>query len=445
MISSRLIFGNAALLVIVKCFALTSSLMVMPLYLEYFNYNQIDVSVWLTLFVVLYSFYSIDFGVGSRVKNDLLGVYSSGFDCDRKSVRIITKGFVSYVLIGSIFFFIFLAFYLSCILFEIPFFIDSDGALDYDKTSQLFIVAIYLFLSVPLRIVIPILQARQKNALSGLLLSSPQIIVFLYLYFADNSFGIFGLSKIVELLIVLLVLHFCLYVFFFKFFVNLNLLLIRKMLSKLRVMFFSLFKIFKASFSFFVVQICFLALFSSNEIFYSILGQPELVVEYQYYYRPFSLFFVAFSVFSLPFWSAIRSCYVSGRFNEAKRYGFFLIILNFMVLIAILPFSYYFDVMLDLWLGSGFYDVKVDYLILFCFFSFFMCSLMTVTALLNSFDSIKAQAGTLVFVLCVKIFFIFLFDGFSFDSVLYSTVISSFLSVFLLSFYTYFEWKKYFN
>lgn len=435
------LFSNASMLVAIKAVSMLSSFWVLPLYYVYFNEDKLLIGIWLTFFVALLVFQSLDFGVGNRLKNDIL---SLSVDSVSKSKRLITKCLVSYFILAillTLLFFLFLIFY-GYNEFLVFFGIDQDLGL-------LFIVvfSVYLLLNFPLKIIIPLLQSQQKNALSGFILVFPQMIIFLYILIVKEPISAFPIFE--------LFLFLCVMQSLLNFGIALRYLRIDfKFFILIFSSFFKLLSCFRCSissgFSFFIVQLSLVFLFSSNEIFYGIFNQPELVVDYQYYYRPFSLFFVGFSIITLPFWSAIRRFVVTNDYHKARAYATYLFLMSVSTLVVIVPFGFNFDFFLDFWLGSDFFNPRVEYVLIFCIFSFFMCFLMFLSAVLNSMDLILIQAKVLGASLLFKlsIVFSFKFFGFNiedFDIVLYSTVVALVVSVLILSFYTNFQWDKYFK
>lgn len=434
-VSNKLLFNNTLLLVIVKAFSMLSSLMIIPLYFVFFDSEAEQVGIWLSILVGVLIILSLDFGIGSRLKNDIIKLE---FENKQGVEDTITHAFVSYTYIGLIVFLVAL-FTLSLISLSV---IDLPSGADSQEIKLMFLFfGFFLLLNIPLKINVPILQSRQKNALAGLILVSPQIIIFLYVFIFKVSLSEF---KMLELTCALLIVNTALnFILAFKF-LNINYAKFLKVFFSFTDSFRCLKDSFSMGFSFFVVQICIIILFNSNELFYSAIGRPDLVLVYQYYYRPFSLFFVGFSIVSLPFWSAIRALFVSGKKTQAVNYAYILFLLNFAVFVLLLPFAYYFDFLLEVWLGPDFYTPNLELVILFSLFSFFMCLLMLITTILNSFDIIGAQSKVLLACVVFKLLIVALYSDSEggFDVVIYSTVFSLIVAVSFLSFFAVREWRK---
>lgn len=402
------VFKNVGGLIIIKLLGMAVSFSIVPLYLAYFNGNESELGLWLTIFTVLLIITSLDFGIGSKLKNDLIAFFASENTESND---------------GRIFYSIFANVLFSLIISLIAFFVlvfKSEG-----KVDILIISFIVIMLSSPFRVISPILQAKQKTAYAGFITITPQLVILAYTWVFSGPIS--NGSKYLELIIAYFTLNSFVLLLIVRFFLKVELINLKSYYCSLNFKFSKsdLLQCF-GGYYFFIVQICIIFLFSSNEIFYYVFSDSESVVHYQYYYRVFSVLFVGFATVSMPFWSAIRFYYIS---SDYKKLHFlirvlFLSIIPLILAVCFLCFNY--QLVLDLWLGEGVYMADRYMLIVFFLFTIFICLMYSISAVLNSLNYIKYQAGILTVAVLIKVLgiFLLLLLGFQSDVVMTMTLIS---------------------
>jgi O-antigen/teichoic acid export membrane protein len=400
-------------MLVVKFFSMIVSLMIIPYYLAYFGDSEALLGKWLAFFTIIMIFLTIDFGVGSKLKNDLITSVDDKFSLIVNAAT--SNTIVTFFLLS-----------ISCLLYFLLYFVlgyaeeAGDGLLDW---TVLVIALIFLLIMSPLKVIIPILQSQQKNWLSAFVLLMPQIYILVYLFFnkSANYTEMLYINLMACLSITTITTYSLISYVLYK-----QQVIIRKGNSQNKSMLNSAISYIKVSFPFFIAQVSMILLFSSNEIIYSLIGQDEKIVHYQYYYRVFSLVFVTFSSISMPFWSAMRKCY---SFDEHKKIRILFFILCLLVVptsIVLLIVSYNYQLIVDLWLGSEKFYIELDAILLFTILSILMCIMYACSALLNSLEVLKFQATIYIIACLIKLSIAYvLIDGI-FDPVLVSTVVSLF-------------------
>jgi hypothetical protein len=428
LVTNRSLIKNISGLVLVKAMSMFVSLSIVPYLLLYFNNDHVVLGGWLSLFTFLMLAMSLDFGIGNRLKNDLIMCYVHNHD----EYKLLAIAFISSLFLAVLFLLLSLFVFLISHLFSLDtssvFSTDSTGTTDVSVIIYFILLIIFI---LPVRVVIPLLQAKQKNAVGGFLLVLPQMLIYFFLICFLVLFDIDDRGKILYLLMVL----------FYGSFVSYLIVLINQLdYYKFSLTVLSQFKLFsfskqllsfKSGMSFFIIQLSIIFICNSNEIFYIVFGSAEDVVNYQFYYRPFSLFFVGFSIISLPFWSAIRQSQLSGDYLRSKKLFYFLLLLNIPVWIVLIPSYIYFQSFIDLWLGFEKFIVNDTDVFLFVIFAATLCLMSTFSAVLSGFDLIVFQARVLFFSCVVKILGIYLINSLflNVDSVLIMTIFSLILVV----------------
>ena len=404
----------------VKALAMCVSLSIIPYYLVFFSDDKTVMGEWLAFFSLLMVFFALDFGVGSRLKNDLIAALNKPED---KSLLII-KGALANFIVSVL---LLLISFLAYALYQ---YLSVDGN-DYVIDDSSIIVGVaYILLFSPLRVIIPILQSEQKNWLSGFILITPQLYILIYLLVMTIPSSEF---VFLELVLLLCISTLATYIFFIirhckK--INFNHNKIKFSLS----FFWDSIDYSKKSSVFFLIQISIIFLFSSNEIFYYLIGAPDEIVHYQYYYRVYSIVFVGFAAISMPFWSAIREAYVLSDIVAVKKLFLILSLLIIPVLVFVVLLSVNYQSVIDLWLGKGVYAIDSTLVCLFAVFSILMCAMYACSAMLNSFDVVKYQALTLVVACIVKFVAVCVIQDSSLDPIVASSVISLIFVVICLTY-----------
>lgn len=411
---NRLLSKNILGMIFVKSLAMIISFSVIPLYLFYFDGDKSKLGQWLVLFSMLSILISFDFGVSSRLKNDLL---STNVGWGTEIVRAMIANF-----------FISLSVVVILILFR---FFDLIDFFSVIHTYDFYTILAFLTILSPFKVSISILQARQHNWLSAFIVVIPQIFILLYLLSFKFNF-VCSTAQYTTLLYILCISTLLCYMICFSVLLNKFSIVLDKQA------FFSpkFFTYALNSFSFFIAQVGLIVLITMNDVIYGLLGIEELVVDYQYYFRIYSLVFVSFSSITVPFWSAIRHQYVNGNYKSVRKLVKYLYILLAPVLISLVIIGFNLQYIFNFWLGAEAIVINEIVVICFSILSFSMCLMYVFTALLNSFNEIGFQAKTMLYAALVKCLLIFigLYIDLAFDVVILSTVISMIIVALLLGY-----------
>ncbi len=433
---NKLILSNVGGLLLIKSLTMGAALAIIPIYIEIFNSDSKALGNWLAFFSFLTILQNFDFGVLSTLKNKLIAPSFVNDSSERH--LIIRAGLISLLIIGCCLSIIF-------IVIAILFFGLNYKAISNDIFLLFIVTSIFLLIFFPFKISIPILQSLQRNGLAGVAISAPQLIIFGVVF----VFYLAGLEgSTLHLLIFYIACCLFFYIAFFFYFTYLPFKIPHRLSKNLIDRIRPSIKLLKSSLWFFSVQLSLIFIFYSNEVFYILLDTPDLVVRYQYYYRWYSLFFVGFSLISLPFWSSMRQAVVDSCDTEVRNLTKFLLFLLFITFLAIFVFSYNFQFVLDIWLGRNFYVVEFSILLMFNLMACCICLNLAVSTVLNSLNIIKGQALVLIFAGFVKLVIILMYrnDLFiisDYDVVILSSVVSGCIATVLLVIMTRRELKRF--
>lgn len=282
---------------VVKAIGIVSSLMLVPLTINYISAE--NYGIWLTLSSVVSWINLMDIGLGNGLRNKLTEAISNK---NYEQGRIfVSTTYASLSLVVSIIVLVFVA--------ALPF-LDWAVILNTDasRAGELQLMAIIVFSSFCLqfvfRLITVILTANQQVALGSTILMlsnlSNLIGVFLVTQLAQPSLliltTVFSLSPL--LVYVFATLH-----FFRKSYYHLrpSVKLIRMKYAK---------ELMNKSSQFFIIQIASVVVFSSSNILITQYLGNENVAVYNAVYKYFSILLIVQEIILAPMWSAITDAYL---------------------------------------------------------------------------------------------------------------------------------------
>lgn len=237
-----------------------------------------------------------------------------------------------------------------------------------------------------LKLVISILHALQKTALSNFLSLLSSLLVLIYVLCFNASVvseNLINLSTVYMMTVNIPLLIATIIIFstslkdsrpHYKYYVKKY-----------------AYEIVKLGGSFFVVQIAFMIITSTNDILITWLYGSKYVVEYQIYQKIFFLFVTIFSLISNPVWSAITKAYAEKRFMWIwKMYK----LLNYIALCGVIGVACLIAVMqpiVNIWLGEETITISVMTSLLFALIVSIMLFILSVTCIANGIGELKSQ------------------------------------------------------
>lgn len=354
----------------------------MPLYISYFD-NQAVLGIWFTVISVLGWILTFDLGLGNGLRNMLVEPLLNN---DYKKA----KGYIS-----SAYFIVFILAISLCLIGGIAIqFVDWNSILNIDENIisnnifKLCITILYtgILLSFVLKIVNSILYAMQKTAINNAIMLATSMIPLIYLFVARDS----GIAvNFIKLSIVNMIAN-CLplliatiYVFACRF---------RECIPSIKAASKKVgLSILKYGGAFFIIQIFFILIISTNEIFITKLFGPELVVEYQIYFRIFTAIGSIVTLALAPLWSAVTKAIAQKDYSWIKKIYKLLnkvligaTILEFIAIVFLQKF-------VDIWLGTASIKINYVYSVIFAIFGSLFVWNIIVTTIANGTGKLKTQ------------------------------------------------------
>lgn len=379
--NSKLIF-NILGSIGVKGLSLVVSLLALPAYIAYFP-NQQVLGIWFSLLSILNWILVFDIGIGNGLRNHLVQALVDGNDEDAK--RLISSAYVS---IGVV----------SIIVMILGYVLIGQGnwnkilnisdvfILNSTLITAIKIVYIGIVVQFFLKLILSILYAMQKPALSNFvsLMSQSLILVFVSMYRnSEPNQSLILLSIVYTFTINIPLIIATLYVFL-KPLRNSrpNLKYYSRNYSKL---------ILSLGYKFFWIQLTLLIINSSNEFLITQLFRPEEVVEYQIYNRIFSLFLMFFSILTVPIWSSVTQAYNEARLSWIKKMYSYLNYIALAISLVCLLLVPIFQYIVNFWLGEEALLISQKSALVFAVFNVIMIFIYSVSSISNGLGKLRAQ------------------------------------------------------
>lgn len=381
--NNRTIIYNSLGAFIVKGGAIIVALFTMPAYIRYFD-DQVILGLWFTILSVLTWVLAFDLGIGNGLRNRLVPTFvNKNF--------LLSKKYISsaYIILSIIVFFTILC---STIVFK---FINWNNIFNIPENTVskevLYLAVLIVFSGIMLqflfKIINSILYALQKSALNNLLSLLTSIIIFIYVSTAKTS----DISTNLISLAIIYVLAVNIPLIIATFIVFSNSLKESK----------PSFKYFGRKYAmdvvvlggvFFWVQIMYMILTATNEFLITWFTGPGMVLEYQIYYRLFTLIGTILTIALTPIWSAVTKALAEKDYNWIKK---LYKKLTWVALIAIiLEFSMIplLQIIIDFWLGENTIQVNYLYASTFAISGSIIIWIGVLTTIANGFGMLKIQS-----------------------------------------------------
>lgn len=366
----------------VKGLSLIVSLLSLPAYISFFPNHQV-LGIWFSILSILNWILIFDVGIGNGLRNHLVQALVEGNNQDAK--RLISSAYVSIGFVSLI------VMIVGYVLIEkgnwnLILNISEEFILNSTLVMAIKIAYIGIVIQFFLKIILSILYAMQKPALSNFvsLMSQSLILVFVSIYRNYEPNYSFVLLSIVYTFTINIPLFIATLYVFLKPLSNSkpNLKYFSRDSSKI---------ILTLGYKFFWIQVTLLIINSSNEFLITQLFSPEEVVEYQIYNRIFSLFLMFFSILTVPIWSSVTQAFNEARLNWIKKIYFYLNYIALAISIVCLLLVPFFQHVVNFWLGKGALVISNKLALLFALYNIIMIFIYSISSISNGLGKLKAQ------------------------------------------------------
>lgn len=320
--------------------SIASSFLLVPLTIHYLDTE--NYGIWLTMssFIAWFSFFDIGLGHGLRNKfseskalgkNELAQAYVS--------TAYFTIGIISSILMIS--------FLIANQFIDWTSVFNASKELQLELSILMPVVFSFFCLQMVVTLITTIYIADQKPSVQGKIGFFTQAGSLLFIWIltktSESSLLIFG--TIFSSLPVIILLFFNFYSFSktYKDY--------RPKFSLWQKKYFN--DIFGLGFKFFIIQMCGIILFSTDNLIISNIFSPDKVVPYNIAFKYFSIANMVASIILMPYWSSISDAYTKGEFDWIKTSMKNLIKITFgligmlFIMLLVSPIFY------KLWIGDA--------------------------------------------------------------------------------------------
>jgi O-antigen/teichoic acid export membrane protein len=293
--------------ILIQGFSVITGFLYVPLLLDYLT--QEKYGIWLTLTSILGWFSFLDLGMGNGLRNKLTVALAMGdFGLGKKLVS------TTYALLICIFCVVLFVFHLS------NFFLNWNSILN-TKTidnSELYILTSIVFTFFILRFIFQIISvvylADQKPSSVKMIETSGSVFSFLIVLILTRvtlKGDLILLGTIISVIPVILFFVVTLVAFNARY---------KKLKPSVKDIDFKVSKgILNLGTQFFFMQISFIIVFTTSNIFIAQFYGPEEVTVYNIAFKYFQIPIMIFSIFMSPLWSAVTDAYAKSDFAWLKK------------------------------------------------------------------------------------------------------------------------------
>lgn len=382
--NDKIVYKNILGAFVVKGFALFVTLYTLPSYISFFNDSEL-LGLWFTILSLLNWILNFDLGIGNGLRNHLPVSIVSGNTIESK--RYISSAYFS---IGIIVLLMCLSFpfVIRDINFNKVLNIDvsivSSGAL----YKSIIIVFIGVMLQFWLKLINSVLYALQKSSLNNFLMLCTNVLILAYVKFAppsnnDNNIIVMAIVHAVAVILPLLWATF--YVFRGPLKESKpNLKYVTSVHSK---------KVLSLGGVFFFIQIAYMVIMSTNEFLITKTSSNSDVVDYQAYYKLFSLGSTIFALTLTPIWSVITKAkaennllWVKQTYRRFAGIALLFALCEFILVIFTRPIMY-------IWLGeNNIGDIDIQTCLIFAIFASVMIFISLLSSVANGLGELRTQS-----------------------------------------------------
>lgn len=406
---------NVALSIFIKIGSILSSLVIVPMTIDFVNENVYG--TWLTISSIVAWMSFFDIGFTNGLRNKFSEALALG---DRRKARTYVS--TTYVVLSVIFM------ALAVIMIAVVHAIDISPLLKLDMTNEpdlklaLTVLVLYFCITFVLRILSIILIADQQPARSAAVDLWGQLgsllAVFIFKETVSGSLFVLSLALCIPPMLAWIVAS----VFYFKRGYRYCIPSVRFAERK------SVRPLLGLGMKFFIIQIAAIIQFQTANVFIARLFSMESVTEYNIAYKYFNVLYMGFMILLQPFWSAVTNAYTQKDFgwivsgvNKYLKLALLVTVAGVVMLLAS-------DAIYKLWIGES---VHISFNLSAWMLVYFVTTIFGAifVSLINGIGALKIQyisslISPLVFIALVVLFCKYMRLGMY--AVLLSSVIANF-------------------
>ena len=382
--NDKIVYRNVIGAFIVKGGALFISLFTLPAYINFFN-NDVVLGVWYTILSLLNWILNFDLGIGNGLRNHL----STSLSANDKEA---TKKYISsaYFSIGVIVFVTSLIFPFVIRLFDLNSVFNISTEIVSPKSLYISLVIVFIGVMIQfwLKLINSVLYAMQKSSINNLLVlctNTMVLIVALVYPSGSNDTNVIVMAIVHAMAVALPLLVATIVVFSGKLsYAVPSIKCVTKTHTK---------SVLSLGGTFFLIQIAYMIIMSTNEFLITKTAGSAYVVDYQAYYKLFSLGSTVFALALTPIWSVITKAKAENNYSWIRS-----TYKRFMVLAAVFSVGELLIIplikpLMNIWLGENtLQNVSIVTGTLFAILGCLMIFNSVLSSVANGLGALKIQA-----------------------------------------------------
>ena len=400
-VKDKTIAKNILLSFIVRFFAFLLALIKMPMYIKFFN-NEEVLGIWFTILSLLVWIFNFDLGIGNGLRNNLVKVIEK----DNKKE---TKEYISSAYISTFILIIFLGLIFLIVIPIINWnsFFNTSSTIVSEEVFQktITIVLFGLLLQFLLKLINSIMYSLQKSFVPGLHNFISELLLLIVLFFINNNIPIMEKLPIIAIIYSICM---CLPLLITSIIMFSNKLkYARPSLKSFTIK--SAKTVLFIGGLFFWIQILYMIIVNTNEYLITWFIGPKYVVQYQIYNKLFSLIGTLCTLLLTPIWSMVTKALVNKDFDwinnlykKLKRITLIAIICEFLII----PFL---QILVNVWLKEDAISVNYLYAVAFAISGSLLIWNGVISTIVNGMGKLKTQFITLTIGVFINVPLAYLF------------------------------------
>jgi O-antigen/teichoic acid export membrane protein len=367
-----------------KGISIVTSLVVVPLTINYINPSRYG--IWLTLSSIVGWFGFFDIGLSHGLRNKFAEARAKNDD-ELAQIYVST----TYAILGIIFFFAWLLFLVANHFLNWSHILKISENMQSEISVLALIVFTYFCLQIVLKIITTLISANQQPARASLIDVLGQILSLIFILIlvktTQGSLILLGIALCLSPLVVLAGANLIYFTGTFKKY--------RPRFSKIKFNYAK--SLFNLGLIFFIIQVAGLIQFeTANIIIARNFGTAE-VTSYNIVYKYFGILNMLFVIFIAPFWSASTEAYIKNDINwiknGIKKYNQ----LNILMVLLGLGMLLFSEDVYRLWLGKG--KVTIGFTLSLWGFFYFSLTMFAgkYVYFLNGINALRIQLWASIF------------------------------------------------
>lgn len=380
--ADKTILSNVLAAALIKGLALLVSLATVPAFMRFFSDKAI-LGVWYTVVSVNVWILSFDLGIGNGLRNKLVLALDAGDE--RRCKELVSSAYVSVGAFCGVFLVI-LAILIKALDWNV---IYGVNAVSIDRDTLEFVTAwvmggmLVQLLLKNANSILYALQLRAVNNLISLCVSVLQLAFVLIFPPMDEvvALKVMAMAYAVISNLPLLLVTIALFTVKLRF-ARPSIRYVTKDASS---------EVFGLGAAFFLAQILYMLIANTNEVFISSFFGSEHVVEYQVYYRLYSMVGMVMTLALTPIWSAVTLAFVkkdhSWLMRTFRRFELLALAVAAFELLLVPCTQFLFNI----WLGDNSVVALVPYALVFAVFGSLFAYQGVVSSFANGLGELSTQ------------------------------------------------------